>query len=164
MLRAQAMRPPRYALEPLAKLREKKADEAARELAGAVAGRDAAERGRRAAEQRRDSHEAAAARVRQAERGALERGELRAADLARADGWEHRVGAEGRAIAAELDRARTAETRAREAEESSRAELAAREADARVIEKDRARWQDERRKRAETREEEEAAEAYRRKG
>jgi hypothetical protein len=155
------MRPPRYALEPLAKLREEKVDAAVRGLATAVAKRDEAERGRRATEERRAAHEAAAARVRQAERDALERGELRAGDLARADGWEVRVAAERASIAADVEQARSTESRARDAEQQAKGEVASRKADAEVLEKDRARWTDDLRKRGEAREEEEAAEAYR---
>lgn len=155
------MRPPRYALEPLADLRRSKADEAATGLAAAVAGRDASERQRRAAEQRREGHDAQAAQAREAEHEALARGELRAADLARGDAWEVRVATERAALTGALDQARASEEQARTAEAAARSELANREADARVIEKDRARWDEQQRKRAEAKEEEEAAEAYR---
>jgi hypothetical protein len=156
------MRPPRYALEPLAKLRDEKVDEAARGLATAVRERDAAERTRRAAETRREAHEAAATEVRATEREALQRGELRAVDLALADGWEVRVAAERATLVADVERAGAAESRAREAESQAQRQVAERQADAQVIAKDRARWQDAVRKRVEAKEEEEAAEAYRR--
>jgi len=155
------MRSPRYALEPLAELRRGKADEAATDLAAAVAGRDASERQRLAAEERRDGHDAQAVRVREAEQEALGRGELRAADLAREDAWEIRVAAERGALTGAVDRSRAAEQEARAAEARARDDLAAREADAGVIEKDRARWEEQQRRLAEAREEEEAAEAYR---
>ena len=158
-----AMRPPRYPLEPLVKLREDQADAAVRGLAAAVAGRDAAERDRHKAEQQRDDHEAEAAAVRAAELEALAGGELRVADLARGGAWETRVASEGGAIASAVERSLGAETRAREAERSAQGEVAARTAGAEVVGADRARWQDALRKKAGAREEEAAEEAFRRK-
>jgi hypothetical protein len=156
------MRRPRYALEPLAKLRDGKVEESKRGLAAATTERDAAERARRAAEARRESHDAAAAAVRATERGALERGELRAGDLALADGWEARVAAERTALAADVTRAGSVEANARDAERQAQRTMAEREADAKVVAKDRARWEAGERRRADAKEEEEAAEAYRR--
>jgi hypothetical protein len=150
-----------YALEPLADLRRSKADQAATELAKAVASKDASERERKAAEQRRQGHDAQAARTRDAEREALEQGQLRAADLARADAWEIQVAAERAALTGAVDRTRAAEDQARTVEARSQVELATREADSSVIDKDRARWDDGQRRLAEAKEEEEAAEAYR---
>ncbi len=158
------MRRPRYTLEPLVELRDQRVERATRELAGAVAESQAAERGRRAVEQRREVHEESAERVREAERQALDRGELQVADLARADGWEARVAAERRALDDELARAGAAVERARRAEDGARAEVASREAEAHVVHADRDRWQQGEQRRAEAREEEEAAEAYRRRG
>lgn len=156
------MRRPRYALEPLAKLRDGKVDEATRGLAAAVTERGAAERARRSAEARRDAHDAAADAVRAGEREALERGELRAGDLALADGWEARVATERAALADAVQRAGSAEAKARDAERQAQRGVAERKADAQVVAKDRARWEDEQRRRGEAKEEEEAAEAYRR--
>jgi hypothetical protein len=155
------MRPPRYALEPLAKVREERVDEAVRGLAQAVAGREATERSRRAAEAHRETHESAAAKTREAERRALDRGELRVEDLARAGEWELRVAAEHAALLAAEERALAAACEARNEEQGAQGEVATRKADAEVVEKDRARWAEGQRKRAEAREEEEAAEAYR---
>jgi hypothetical protein len=161
MLRA-AMRPPRYPLEPLAKLREDQAEAAVRGLAKAVAGRDAAERARRSAEERRNAHEAAAERVRRGELEALGRGELRAGDLARAGAWETRVATEGEAMASEVIQARGVEALARDAEHAARTEVATRKAGAQVVDADRARWRDGLRRKAEAKEEEAAEEAFRR--
>jgi hypothetical protein len=155
------MRRRRYPLEPVAELRESKVDHAVRGLAVAIAGRDEAERGRRAAEDSRVSHDTAASGVRSAEADALARGELSVADLARADAWEVRVAAERAALTAEVDRTRAAEGRARAGEETARGEVASRRADARVIENDRARWTDAQRRQAEANEEEAASEAWR---
>jgi hypothetical protein len=155
------MRPPRYPLEPLAKLREDQADAAVRGLAVAVAGRAAAERDRRTVEQRRDAYEAAAARVRDAEGEALARGELRVGDLARAGAWETRVASEGAMMASTVERALGSETRAREAEQAAQGEVATRKAGAEVVGVDRARWHDALRKKTDAREEEAAEEAFR---
>lgn len=157
------MRPPRYPLEPLAKLRGDQADAAVRGLAAAVAGRDAAERERRLAEQRRDDHEAAAARVREVEQEALARGELRVGDLARAGAWETRVATESEMMTSAAERARGAETQAREVERTAQGDVAARKADVEVVGADRARWDGALRKKAEAREEEAAEEAFRHK-
>jgi len=132
-----------------------------RGLAKAVAGREAAERSRRAAEAERTHHDEAAARTRDAERGALERGELRVEDLARAGEWELRVAAEREALKAAEERARGAAREAQAKEKSAQGDVAVRKADAEVVEKDRARWAEGQRKRSLAREEEEAAEAYR---
>lgn len=157
------MRPPRYPLEPLAKLREDQADAAVRGLAEAVSVRHSAERHRLAAEQRRDDHEEAAARVREAEGEALARAELRVADLARAGAWETRVASEGESMASQLERAREAETSARDAEVAARGEVTTRKAGAEVVGADRMRWRDALRKVADAKEEEAAEEAFRRK-
>jgi hypothetical protein len=155
------MRAPRYPLEPLADLRDDAVDEAVRGLAAAVAAREGAELARRASEQRRDDHDSAAARVRVAEQGALGRGELRVSDLLAARAWEERVAAERAALESGVDRAKGAEAAAREAERGAQREVTEREAEAKVLEKDRERWQEAARKRADARDEEEAAEAYR---
>jgi hypothetical protein len=156
-----AMRPPKYALTPLFELRESKVREASRELAKRAEARVLAEGGRRAAEERRDAHSVIVEQVRKAEGTALDRGELRAADLARADAWELRVAAERAAIEAEVKRARTTEARAREGEHSARGDLIAGRADADVVANDRARWNEGMRKRADTKEEEAASETWR---
>lgn len=155
------MRRPRYPLEPLVELRDHQVDRAAAGLAGAIANREDAEQGRRAADAARAAHEAAAHQVRVAESEALDRGELRAADLAGADAWEARVTHESAAMASAVERARTAEDRAREGERAARGDLAARRADADVVAKDRARWADEQRLRADAKEEEAASEIWR---
>jgi hypothetical protein len=158
-----AMRPPRYPLEPLAEVRADQANAAVRGLAVAVAGRDAAERDRHEAEKRREAHEVAAARVRDAEREALAHGALRVGDLARAGAWETRVASEGATLSSALERAHGAETRAREVEQTAQGEVASRKADVEVVAADRARWDASLRKKAEAREEEAAEEAFRRK-
>jgi hypothetical protein len=156
------MRPPRYPLEPLAKLREDQVDAAVRGLARAVDGRGAAERARQTAEQRQEAHTAAASRVRDAEGEALARGELHAADLAHAAAWEARVASERAAIAGVVGRARAAELQARAAEQTAQGEVATRKAGAEVVAADQTRWREALRKKGEAKEEEAAEEAFRR--
>jgi hypothetical protein len=155
------MRPPKYPLEPLADLRDKKVGEASLELAKAVCTRDAAQRKKLTSERNRDAHGEAAARVRSAEAEALARGELRVADLAQADAWEGRVAAERQALASDLVRASAEEAGARVAQERAFDEVASRKAEAQLVAKDRARWQEVLRKRVDAKEEEASAEAWR---
>lgn len=155
------MRRPRYPLEPLAEVRARKVEGAVQGLAKAVAQRERAAEQRQQSEQRRDAHDTHAARVSEAERGSLERGELRAADLARAHAWQLRAAAERAALAAEVERAHGVEADAVKGEGTARLQVAERRADADVVEKDRARWTAEGRKRAEAKEEEAMAEAFR---
>jgi hypothetical protein len=158
------MRPPKYPLEPLERLRDEKVDEATRALATAVAARDEAERRRRGAEKTSEDHEDAARALREKERAALERGELTAGDLMRADAWEARVAEERATLARGVEQAREAESRARASEAGAQGEVAARKSEAQVVAKDRARWEERARKRADDREEQSAEEAWRPRG
>jgi hypothetical protein len=155
------MRPRKYPLEPLAALRARKVEGAVTGLAKAVAQREQAEQARRERELARAAQEARAARVIEEERGSLERGELHAADLARAHAWQLRSDAERAALSSEVERARAAETEALKGESAARAQVAERRAEADVVDKDRARWTAEGRKGEEAREEEAMAEAFR---
>jgi hypothetical protein len=151
----------KYPLEPLASLREKKADEAGRALATAVAERERAGRALRAAEQRREAHARAVERVRTEESKALGRGELRAADLARADAWRLRTNAEAATLAGAVERALAAETKATQEVRAAQGGLALRRAEVNVVASGRARWEAERARHAEAREEEASFEAWR---
>lgn len=151
----------KYPLDPLAKLREQHVDAAMRELAEAVREREAAERKARAAEEEQERAAARALEMREAERAKLERGELKVADLMRADAWGVAVAEEKRRLEAHVERATVAESEARAGEAEQRTVVAARKADAEVIEKDRAKWTEQARKDALLREEEEAGEAWR---
>jgi len=155
------MRRPKYPLEPLADLRARRVEGAVEGLAKAVAQRQQAADQRRQSEQRRDAHEAQAARVSETERGSLDRGELSAADLALAHAWQLRSDAERAALVSETDQARVAEVDAAKREDAARGQVAERRADADVVEKDRARWTAEARKRDDAKEEEAMAEAFR---
>ena len=155
------MRSPKYPLAPLVLLREKEVDQAANELASRVKASEAAENARQASERRRDLYDESAAQVRAAEGEALERGVLRAADLARADAWGARAALESRALATEVVRERANEQQARRNEVESRARLAGRQAAAQVVAKDRARWTEGQSHEAEARDEEASSEGWR---
>ena len=154
----------KYPLDPLAKLREQHVDDATRELAAAVRTREAAEQRTRAAATEKERAEERARAVREAERTKLEQGELKVADLQRADAWAIAAAEEKRRLEEHVERAREAETHARTGEGQRRAEVATTKADADVVNKDRAKWTERERKDALVREEEEAGEAWRKRG
>jgi hypothetical protein len=129
----------KYPLEPLSELRAQKVEDAARELAAKVAAREQAARRRADAERAAAAHEQAVAAARAEARAALERGELRAADLAREGAWDVRVREERAELERRIRDARAAETAAEGAEASARRAVAAREADAKVVERHRDR-------------------------
>lgn len=133
-------RNPKYPLEPLREHRDRNVDAATVQLGDAVRAREAADDAKRRAEDERRQAEARAAGVRDDEAERLANGELRVADLARAQAWEHAASAEiddlGRAIA----RADGKLAAAHDAELHARAALAQKKADLDVVVKDRARF------------------------
>jgi hypothetical protein len=153
------MRAPKYPLEPLAKLRDRRVDQAERDLAGAVRTREQAEGERRVAEERAKAHEEQARRIRETEAAALGRSELTVGDLARQGSWERGVAADAEALARSVAERRAAEDGARAGERKAMDQVAARMADARVVERDRERWEEGERRRADAKEEEAAEEA-----
>ncbi len=155
------MRPRKYALDTLARLRAAKADEAARVFAAAVGERERAERRRLAAERLRVDHEAASQRLLDAEHDALGRGELSAGDLARVDSWQIRVGSDREALGAAADRALTELAGAASKEEGASAELAKRHADSKLVVNDRQRWRERLRATGEAQDDEAASESWR---
>jgi hypothetical protein len=154
-------RPPKYALDPALALREKRADDAARELGTKVRAREeaAAARVRAEAARARTAEEVAAARA--AEHAALGRGELSVADLLRQDAWNVRVQMDKQALEAAERRATEAAATALRAETVARGELGARQADVEVVQKDRSSWQAREEKARQAKEEEAAADAWR---
>jgi hypothetical protein len=150
----------KYPLDPLIKLRERQVDDATSDLAKAVGARQAAERKREAAELAKDRADEAADATRTDERGALERGELTAADLLRAQAWELGVAEERKRLAQQVAVATQGEDEAREEEDGARATLAAREADAEVVEKDKERFVTREKQREIAKEEEAASDAH----
>ena len=157
------MKRPTYPLEPLGKVREARVDGATSELAAAVGAREDAESRRVAAETTRAKakEEALAAKVK--EREALERGELTVADLMRENAWALRVISDDATHAEKVARAAETEAAAVDHETQARVALAEKQADAKVVEKDRQRWSVQEHKRADAREEEDAAEGWRKK-
>lgn len=133
-------RNPKYPLAPLREHRERSVDAATAQLADAVRARQAADDAKRRAEETRLQAEERAAAVRRAETERLASGELRVADLARAQAWEHVAVAEiadlGRAIA----RADDTVIAARANEGQARAAVAQTKADRDVVAKDEARF------------------------
>ncbi len=151
----------KYPLDPLVKLRERKVDDATRELAGAVSARHAAERKRLAAEEARAQADDAAKAAREKERAELEDGALRAGDLQRAQAWEFGVAEERKRLTQHVTTAEQGEAAARKTEAEKQTDLAAREADAEVVEKDKERFAQREKTRELAKEEEAAVEAWR---
>jgi hypothetical protein len=133
-------RNPKYPLEPLREHRDRKVDAATAQLGDAVRAREAADDAKRRAEQQRVAAEERAAAVRQAEAGLLANGELRVADLARAEAWEHAASVEMADLGRSVARADGQVTAARDAEVQARGELAQKKADLDVVAKDEARF------------------------
>jgi hypothetical protein len=155
------MRQPKYPLETLAQVRKIATDVAIRRLAGAVRERDAASKARQEADDARLAHDRSASRVLAAERNELEQGGLRVVDLARAETWGLRVASERARLSARIEHARANEAEATEGQRVAQDETARRRGEADVVAKDRARWENSRRKSSQAREEEAASEAWR---
>lgn len=158
---AGAMRKAKYPLESLQRVRDAKVEDATSELGKAVSARETAERERARAEAVKEEHRRAAEEKRASERKALEEGQLRVADLARRDAWEFGVNAEAARLAQVEGAAKAKESDARDAEQTARESLALKKADADVVAKDKARFVEQRQKRALASEEEAAEEAWR---
>jgi hypothetical protein len=150
----------KYPLDPLLDLRERQVDDAARDLAKAVDSRQKAEDAKRAAQAARETAEERAARARDEEREALARGELRAGDLMRGQAWEIGVAEEQKRLSQQVATAEQGEKKARDREDGARGELAARQADAEVVEKDKGRFVAKEQQKQIAREEEAAEEAH----
>jgi hypothetical protein len=155
------MRPKKYPLEPLAKLRAKQVDDATVTLTKAVRAREEAERVERSHRKVRDDAEAKASETRASERAALERGELRARDLMRGDAWGVRAADERTELEKRVANASNRAQTARGAEEEARGGVTSARAEEDVVERDKGRWEAGERKRADAKEEEEAGETWR---
>jgi hypothetical protein len=155
------MRLPKYELEPLVELRQTQLDTATRGMADAVQVRQRTEQQRRGAEERRDEHDARAVQVRRTQDHALGDAQLCAGDLATMDAWEDRIAAERQVLTADVQRAASAEATARVQEEKARGQLVSSQANAKVVQQDRERWQAEQRRKDESRQEDEADDALR---
>ncbi len=152
--------PTKYPLEPLLAHRERLVEDAEAAMARAIAAREAEERAETTAIEVRTKARDAASAVRAEESARIARGEARAVDLARVEAWERSEA--GRQL--ELDRrvedCGSRVRAAREGEARARAELAAKMADRDVVAKDEVKFDDARKRAAEAREEEDAAEAF----
>jgi flagellar biosynthesis chaperone FliJ len=159
-------RNPEYPLEPLREHRDRHVEAATVQLGGAVRAREAADEARRRAEQERCEAETRIAGLRNSEAERLANGELRVADLARAQAWEHGASAEIDALGRAVARADGSLAAAHETEQEARATLAQKKADLDVVVKDRARFDAGALKVREAAEEEAAEEVFaaRRKG
>jgi hypothetical protein len=152
---------PKYPLEPLARLRTYKVDEAARELASAVRAREAAERRRHLAEGRRAEHDAMAAGVRASELDALMRGDRTAADLAQAGSWEVAIGVEQDRLTGEARQSQVDEVQSVDGLQRAHARVVSSQADAELVARDRTRWDAGEKQAREARDEEASFEAWR---
>jgi len=155
---------PKYPLEPVLEDRKRKVDDQAAELAGAIREREAAEVKKARAEALQREAEAEQERVRAREAEALLRGELRVADLARAEAWEVSAKAEITTLEKSAHAASEHANAAHEEEALARATLAQKKADQDVVEKDKGRFVARAAQRVQAAEEEAAEEAWRPKG
>ena len=153
-------RNPKYPLEPLREHRDRGVDAATAQLGEAVRTREAADDAKRCAQQERLEAEARAASVRSDEAALLANGELRVADLARAEAWEHAATAEMSGLGRAVDRADGHLVAARDTEVEARGELAQKKADLDVVVKDEARFDAGVRRAREAAEEESAEEIF----
>lgn len=151
----------KYPLEGLARVRAWELEQAVRGLAEAVAKHAVAAQRRGVAEKRRDEQATKTARLVDAETAALDRGELRGNDLAQGAAWSSVAAEDRRLLERDLDRLRTAEKAALEAEERARALLAQKRADAELLSKHRERWDGVQRTAAERKEEDLVADSWR---
>jgi hypothetical protein len=155
------MRPKRYPLDPLVRVRRDRVDTQVKALSMAVHTREEAERARLAAEADRARRTVEAEQVRAGEQSALARGELSAVDLQRQGAWEARTQWDDEERGRRVATARESEAAARGSEGDARAHLATAEANAKVVTEHRAKWVQEGEKAAEVAAEEGAAEAWR---
>jgi hypothetical protein len=154
------MRPRRYPLDPLAKLRGKEVDSATKLLSDAIRARQEAQRAEEAALARTESAAAESRVVKEGEEAALARGELRAEDLARAAAWRVRDEVDRADLGRRLAQAGQGTLLARGREKDALDVMARVRAEAEVVARDRARWETEARKKDEAVEEEAASEAF----
>jgi hypothetical protein len=155
------MRSREYPLKALAQLRERQVESAAVQMARAIRAREDAETSRAEAERAHEEHRRAAERVTNAERHALANGELRAADLAAAEAWSIRAGAEQSALDSRARSARTMEGQARVGEQEAQARLQRCQSEANIVHRHRGRHEDAQRGAIEMAEEEASFEAWR---
>jgi hypothetical protein len=152
---------PKYPLETLARVRDRRVDLAATDLARSSRAVEVAERARTVAEEAQAKHREAAAVLRSREDEAFAKGALRASDLALREAWRLRSEAESRDLQAQSDAARVAETSALADERNAKTRLATRKVDADVVHEHHVGFDEVHRKRAEARDEEASLETWR---
>ncbi len=155
------MRPKKYPLDPLVRLRHGKVETSVKALASAIRAREEAERVRLEAEALRARLAEEARQLRDAEDRALARGELSVADLQRLGAWQARTRWEDDARAEQVAAAEESVERARAGEGTAQSEVRTAEAEAKVVKKHRSRWASEAERAAEAAAEEGATEAWR---
>jgi hypothetical protein len=153
-------RNPKYPLEPLREHRDRHVDAATSHLGETVRARESAAAAKQRAELERNEAESRAQAVREDEATRLASGELRVADLAHAQAWEHAASAEMDGYARAIERADGHLAAAHDAELQARTELAAKKADLDVVAKDEARFDARLKSARESAEEEAADEAF----
>jgi hypothetical protein len=149
----------KYRLDPLARARQASVERASRTLADAARAKREAEALRIRIEEDAARAEAEAKRIREEEKAPAKL--LRAEDLATHDRWEIRAQNERSDREARLVIAKTNESKEAIRESTARAEVEKRQAQMKVVERDRARWEAEQAKRAEAKQEGEADDAWR---
>jgi hypothetical protein len=154
------MRPRKYPLDPLARLRGKEVDSATKLLSDAIRARQEAQRAEDAALARTESAAAESRAVTTGEDAALARGELRAADLVQGAAWRARDEIDRAELARGLMQAGKGTLLAHAEEKTAQTRIARARAEAEVVARDRARWEAEGRKKGEAAEEEAVAEAF----
>ena len=153
-------RNPKYPLEHLREHRHRNVDAATARLGDAVRAREVADEAKRRADEQRDEAASRASAVRSEEAARLMTGDLRVADLARANAWEHAASAEIADLRRAVGRAEGLLTSAHGAEGEAKAALAHQKADLDVVAKDEARFDARVRAAGEAAEEEAADEAF----
>jgi len=148
----------KYRLEPLAQARRASVEKASRALAEATANRQTAELARTRVELEAERARAEVLRIRSEERGPEKI--LRAEDLVASDTWEIRAETERLQRERRLEVAKANESKEALREAAARAVVEKRQAEAQVVEKDRARFEIREAKEAEARQEVEADEAW----
>lgn len=147
----------KYSLEPLMQVRKASAETAAVALAKAADARRTAEESRVRAEEAIVRAEAAADSIREAGRAAKP---MTAEELAAVDAWEIGEQKERAERSDRLKAALAVETEQKAREEAARNEAIKRQVDAKVVEKDRKRWQEAQDRRKDSIEEERAVEGW----
>jgi hypothetical protein len=152
------MRPKKYPLEPLRRLKKDRAGTKTRELGAAIVTREKAQKRREEAEVEREAERARADRVRGEELAALEKGELFARDLARGGAWEQRTSAEDAERARGVEKARSTEQESQAAEAKAQGSVAVARAEVEATARHEQRFWSAVRKAEESREEDAVAE------